>query len=192
MRNAEYGLSANYRTPASVVMKLMNFRSIDPDYPGTGLTASARGDKEVWDEFSGDRDRLRAIADAIRSNTNEPRQASEEEALDVVEASEGRLLTRIHLTRERSRKLVENRKKKALKEHGLLACEVCGFNFEAEYGEHGKGFIECHHTKPLHTVTTEGKTKLEDLALLCANCHRMIHSRRPWLSMEELKALRSV
>jgi 5-methylcytosine-specific restriction protein A len=31
-------------------------------------------------------------------------------------------------------------------------------------------------------------TKLSDLALLCANCHRMIHARRPWLSMDELRA----
>jgi putative restriction endonuclease len=30
-------------------------------------------------------------------------------------------------------------------------------------------------------------TRLEDLALLCANCHRMIHRASPWLSVEELR-----
>ena len=32
-------------------------------------------------------------------------------------------------------------------------------------------------------------TKLEDLALICANCHRMIHAQKPWLSVEELRAI---
>jgi hypothetical protein len=34
------------------------------------------------------------------------------------------------------------------------------------------------------------KTKLQDLALVCANCHRMLHRRRPWLSIKELNHLR--
>ncbi|MEX2447811.1 MAG: hypothetical protein WD404_03595 [Solirubrobacterales bacterium] len=28
----------------------------------------------------------------------------------------------------------------------------------------------------------------EDLALLCANCHRMVHAKRPWLSVEQLRS----
>lgn len=68
-----------------------------------------------------------------------------------------------------------------------LACEVCGFDFEAVYGELGRGFIECHHVVPL----SEGqrKTSLRDLALVCSNCHRMAHRRRPWPAVAELRAL---
>ena len=33
------------------------------------------------------------------------------------------------------------------------------------------------------------KTKIEDLSLLCSNCHRMIHRRVPWLKIEELKSI---
>jgi 5-methylcytosine-specific restriction enzyme A len=83
--------------------------------------------------------------------------------------------------------LVAKRKEKALKQHGTSACEVCGFNFEQAYGKRGKGFIECHHTQPLEAFAKDGgKTRLDDLALLCANCHRMVHSARPWLTVEEL------
>ena len=32
-------------------------------------------------------------------------------------------------------------------------------------------------------------TRLEDLCLLCSNCHRMIHRKTPWLSLKELKKL---
>ena len=189
MGNLNSQTAENYRTPASVVMKLMNFRSIDPDYPGAGLTASARSDKEVWVEFSGDRDRLKEISDTIRNSYRSAEILEQAEYSDITEASEGRTLTRLHVTRERNRKLVESKKKKTLKEQGFLACEVCGFDFEKTYGSRGHGFIECHHTKPLHTLGKEEKTNLKDLALLCANCHRMVHSQRPWLSVEELKRL---
>jgi 5-methylcytosine-specific restriction protein A len=103
------------------------------------------------------------------------------------EASEGRLLTRVHLRRERNRGLIESKKRLVLKQSGLLTCEVCGFDFKAEYGDRGDGFIECHHTKPLEALLPGGKTHVRDLALVCSNCHRMIHRRRPWLTIDELR-----
>jgi hypothetical protein len=61
---------------------------------------------------------------------------------------------------------------------GRLICEVprCGFDFQARYGELGLGFAEVHHKKPLSKAPIGGqKTRLADLAIVCANCHRMIH-----------------
>jgi 5-methylcytosine-specific restriction protein A len=62
------------------------------------------------------------------------------------------------------------------------------FDFERVYGPRGADFIECHHRVPLH-VTGQVTTRLEDLALICSNCHRMIHRTRPWLTVEELGQL---
>src|SRR5262245_29140608 len=59
--------AGNFRSPASVVMKLMNFRSLDPLYPGRGLRASGKLDGEVWRNFSRERDRLHQTALAIRA-----------------------------------------------------------------------------------------------------------------------------
>ncbi len=70
-----------------------------------------------------------------------------------------------------------------------LTCEACGFDFAATYGERGQGFIEVHHRKPVHTLAEAGATRLEDLAIVCANCHRMIHSARPWLNVDQVKLL---
>ncbi|MDP6032209.1 MAG: HNH endonuclease [Alphaproteobacteria bacterium] len=33
------------------------------------------------------------------------------------------------------------------------------------------------------------RTKLSDLVLLCSNCHRMVHRKRPWLTVRELREL---
>ena len=67
-------------------------------------------------------------------------------------------------------------------------CEACAFDFGRFYGPHGLDYIELHHRTPLH-VTGPTKTRLADLALLCSNCHRMIHRARQWLTVEELSAL---
>jgi 5-methylcytosine-specific restriction protein A len=116
-------------------------------------------------------------------------EASLEEDEEVAEAEEGRILTRIHRSRERSRQLVEQKKASVLKAHGSLRCEACAFDFELTYGERGKGFIEAHHVKPVHTLKPGERTRLEDLVLICSNCHRILHTRRPWLTMDELRQL---
>ena len=83
----------------------------------------------------------------------------------------------------------ENRQR-TIQIHGL-DCYVCGFNFEAVYGERGADFIEVHHVKPLSSL--EEATEVNpntDLVPLCANCHRMIHRRKnDVLTIEGLKAL---
>jgi 5-methylcytosine-specific restriction protein A len=60
------GRPASFRSVASVVMKLMNFRNIDPGYHGKGLSAGGREDRSVWQEFASDAIRLRKIAALIR------------------------------------------------------------------------------------------------------------------------------
>jgi len=67
--------------------------------------------------------------------------------------------------------------KKVKKIHGLK-CECCGLNFEDQYGEIGKGFIEVHHLIPLSSLKLGECRKYDldkDFAVLCSNCHRMIH-----------------
>jgi hypothetical protein len=58
-----------------------------------------------------------------------------------------------------------------------LHCEVpgCGFDFEHIYGENGRGYAEVHHLQPLSNNEGLELTTLRDLAVVCANCHRMIH-----------------
>ena len=100
---------------------------------------------------------------------------------------EGRLITRLHLARERNRTLIKRKKASFLKQHGRLFCEACGFDFAEAYGRRGEDFIECHHTRPIAFLAPGDVTKLSDLVLLCANCHRMVHVRAPWLSLPELR-----
>jgi predicted HNH restriction endonuclease len=117
-------------------------------------------------------------------NTREFLQEVEEE-----EFPEGALLYRAHITRERNTRLLRCAKLRAKLLHGHLCCEACGFDFFEMYGEVGEDYIECHHTVPVSDLTPQSRTQIRDIALLCANCHRIVHRRRPWLTLNELKRL---
>lgn len=100
---------------------------------------------------------------------------------------EGRRLYRLHSVRERNPKLIREAKRLAMARDGALRCACCKFDFGATYGDVGHGYIEAHHTKPLSSLDDGGGiSRVEDLALVCANCHRMLHLRRPWLEVKDL------
>jgi len=59
-----------------------------------------------------------------------------------------------------------------------FTCFSCNFNYFEAYGELGEGYIEAHHLQPYSELDPGSKRKLnikKDFAVLCANCHRMIH-----------------
>lgn len=95
-----------------------------------------------------------------------------------------------HKYYERDRKLIEKKKKQAI-QNGKLFCEVCNIDFEKKYGTIGEGFMECHHLYPIAKSGIRTNT-LDDLALVCANCHRMLHKKTldgQYLSIRELSDL---
>lgn len=107
----------------------------------------------------------------------------------IPEVPEGKEKWVRHKTRERNPEIIKKKKQLFLKEHGKLFCEVCDFDFQKTYGSRGNGFIECHHNIPLHEEESIRITRPSDLSLLCSNCHRMIHRKKKWLTVEELRKL---
>lgn len=95
-------------------------------------------------------------------------------------ALEGRPKLVLHLVRERNRALVAAKKASVTSPK----CEVCEFSFVETYGEN---YCEVHHLTPLADLTEDTETTLDDLAIVCANCHRVIHLQSP---PETIQALR--
>lgn len=104
---------------------------------------------------------------------------------ESVSFSEGSQYYLRHVNRERSAALVRAVKEKA-KAAGQYFCCVCKADFQKIYGV---DYIECHHTIPVSTLKPGDTTKIEDVVLLCANCHRAVHKRKPWLHKHELHKL---
>lgn len=93
-----------------------------------------------------------------------------------------------HKTLERDSAITRKAKARRLREAGRLECDVCSFDFREAYGLRGDGFIEAHHTIPVAELRGVTKTKLGDIALVCSNCHRMLH-RGTLLAVGELRAM---
>jgi 5-methylcytosine-specific restriction protein A len=82
-----------------------------------------------------------------------------------------------HRRREAKARREKIKQAKALN-GGKLICEVpnCDFDFGERYGKLGEGYVQVHHLEPLSKSPKEGRPiKLKDLAVVCANCHVMIH-----------------
>lgn len=93
---------------------------------------------------------------------------------------------RLHFRIERN----SNISKKVKKIKGYI-CEVCDFNFIDKYGELGLQFIEAHHLTPIANLDV-GQFKINihnDFAVLCSNCHSMIHRLDDPSDLEQLRKI---
>ncbi|MFD6887805.1 HNH endonuclease [Streptomyces sp. NPDC059957] len=182
-----------YRSVGSVSRKTTDLASNRRGYSGRP-TKGGRLDKLIIEAFLAHEDEMLRAAQAIEAGIGSgqlaliPEQPDEADD-DGTTATEGRLLARWAISRERNPGL-RKRKIARVRELGLpLQCTVCAFDFSSAYGALGDGYIEVHHTLPLH-ISGPRETRLSDLALLCANCHRMCHRSRhgtTWRTPDELK-----
>jgi len=110
--------------------------------------------------------------------------------LEKREFQEGRrkLVQHERLEKTRSPALVNEAKRLFRINYGRLFCEACNFDFEEKYGLRGKDYIEAHHKMPISTLEGPVNNTVNELAMVCSNCHRMLH-RPPWISIDELKEM---
>lgn len=186
IRAALAGPSKRFRPPVGVLRRVLEFEHLDRKHVCAPKPKWAR---EVWNAF-GEKPHAEVarMAEAIKKCTpaKEVQQVDETDIAHNYSVTESRILTRVHAVRERNQTIVRLKKEKFQDENGRLYCEACDFDFAWRYPKHGDGYIECHHIKPLSELRPGEKTALNDLALLCSNCHRMVHYRRPWLDMSGL------
>jgi hypothetical protein len=127
-------------------------------------------------------DHLSPIYNAITPGIEFQTYAQEENSYP-----EGKVKYRIHRDLERNPRVIEKAKEIFRNKHnGKLFCEVCGFDFYKTYGNRGKNFAEGHHLIPVAQMKPGESTNASDIAILCSNCHSMIH-RAPLLSPEKLR-----
>lgn len=59
----------------------------------------------------------------------------------------------------------------------------------ALYGADSEGCIEAHHKVSIEELQPDSETRHSDLAMVCASCHCIIHTCKPWLIIDEVRAL---
>lgn len=177
---------ASFRNPDGVAFKLQNLRQVAT---GKGLGNVSQTDREVWDEFGSNPERVKTYAQLITTGVEILSEVKEEPGGYEVFA-EGRVITETHLRRERDPKLrarlIETRRS-----NSALCCEICGRENPVNAPDLADAIFEAHHIQPL-AAGPERQTKLADMALLCACCHKLIHKaiavKGKWLTIEQAKA----
>lgn len=75
------------------------------------------------------------------------------------------------VTRSRSRKL-----RRSAMERSKGVCEACGTDYSKLFGGKGLRVLQVHHREQLALQDLPRLTSPDELAVVCANCHTMIHS----------------
>lgn len=110
--------------------------------------------------------------------------------IDAELDAEPRAIEALYDVRESDPELCRRAKDLRRQQTGGLRCTVCHFDFEQRYGHLGRDYAEVHHAVPISAYETEGgTTRVTDLVVVCANCHRMLHRKRPWLAVTQLQQL---
>jgi 5-methylcytosine-specific restriction endonuclease McrA len=140
-----------------------------PDFPPVRILLGA--EQLTVKELSADE--VRKIEAARGRVTKSNRQS---------EVTEGKIYRAEAVFRSRNHSLIQ-----AKKSNSGYRCEVCGFIFEEKYGAIGREYIVAHHLNPV--ALGVAKTTLDDIALLCANCHSMVHTEKTPISIDKLRRL---
>ena len=96
------------------------------------------------------------------------------------------VLTEVHLFRRtRSRRL-----RRAALAASRGVCATCGVDFSQVLGGRGKHVLQAHHRKQLADTDRPRLSTVDDIAILCANCHLLVHyDRQEALDVDDLKAM---
>ena len=187
--HGEAARKPTFRNPDGAAFKVQNLRSRET---GKGLANVSRMDREIWGELGHDPAEVSRLASLIRAGIASElgQAASAPDEAEEVEFYEGRLLTQKHMRRERSPGLRKALLKK--RDEAGLQCEVCGETHAALPPDIRASAFEAHHVMPIASVEA-GVTRLSDMALLCAVCHRVLHRmislNRRWVGIEEARAV---
>jgi 5-methylcytosine-specific restriction protein A len=179
---------ASFRNPDGVLFKLQNLRQVAT---GRGFSNVSDTDRIVWAEYNAAPEKVKQLANLIRAGIKFVQSAEEEKDFEEDEFDEGRVLTEIHKRRERDPK-VRKRLLASRLSAGRLTCEICKNRSATNRIDLEDATFEAHHIHPV-SITREGKTKLQDIALLCANCHRLLHRaisiEKRWLDLPEARRI---
>jgi hypothetical protein len=118
--------------------------------------------------------------DVLDTGGDANRLEGQENLTEEYEAEEGYRQDRTATFRQRNGVII--RARKAFDDY---TCQACGFRLEVD----GNFVIDCHHKNPLGLLDNVTVTTQEDLVCLCPTCHRIAHTKRHPLSIEEIRSI---
>jgi 5-methylcytosine-specific restriction protein A len=188
--------SDTLRNVEGVYQKMQNFIHLDPDCKANGQRGRPHGstlDEVVWDEFNAHPEALKKACQSIRKatkekskNLNRPPKASALTPGDI-SAMEGERIEQRSYRRKRDQGL----RWTAWNNAGGVGA-ACGVNYSKLLAGKGAKVLQVHHKGQLSHLDAPKLHTPNDLAVVCANCHALIHMnpKKP-LPIKVLRAMLS-
>jgi 5-methylcytosine-specific restriction protein A len=167
-----------FRNPHGVSLKVQNLVSLHPDMSHRKGLRSSITDRAVFEKYWSQPELVRSLAKQIAAAGAELEKIETDAGVNGTDddyvAAEGQLLTRLHRVRERSAKFRRKVIRRVVAAKRRPTCEACGCTCAFD-GIGADAIFEVHHLVPFTEVALR-ETRLRDLVLLCANCHKLIHA----------------
>jgi hypothetical protein len=145
--------------------------------------------QQAADEVNQIQERIFGLTNAASATKLDEAEAEPAVEEEEVFGKEGRLLARIHVYKERDKAFAKRVKSyKKSKNGGKLVCEACDLDPVKLYGAEGERCLEAHHLIPIEQLQPDSITRVEEMAVVCASCHRIIHSQKPCIPVADLRA----
>lgn len=176
-----------FRNPSGISRRLGNFKNMDSNYVGEGLTNYGKLAKEIFTEFCQNRDKLRNEVRLIRQFYFKPKAEKNLIAAEEKKNYKSNFLFNFHKNREADPLINKIKKKMVLLNTNSLKCEVCGFDSVAFFGEFGNDIMEIHYKKELNSEPGLEQSLMEDFIIVCCNCHKVLDIKFGLISPDDLK-----
>lgn len=147
---------------------------------------------EVFTSFSSTFGDVPTLATPSELGLVDALEAGDAATVPAYSGVEGKKRVVAHVLRERDKSIVKKKKNDFRgRNGGRIFCECCGLEPIDMYGDDIDGIIEAHHRVPLMECADDEVrvTSIDDLILLCRNCHGVIHRISPMPALAELKKM---
>lgn len=183
----------NFRSVASVSLRLSNFRSCDPECNAQGLHSSGAGlFHDIFNKYYKQPQLLandaKEIEQKYKINILEIRPCADGEYQDVAteEFHNTRGVFRIHKSKEIESTFYN--KVRSYHYNQSKECSLCGHNLTLIYGKLGENMMEYHCIKYLSNENSQIVT-IGDYVQVCPTCHKLLDKYIGLIDYEDIKNL---
>lgn len=163
--------------------------SLSADYEAGNVIAKLYDAVDLSDEQTIIEDLLQMLALYRKLTTSDP----DLDSAAIEDDEQGNKFDEDHTKLSYHKRIERNPNvSRAVKKAQGYVCKACGFDFRAMYpGVEQNEYIEAHHLIPISQLKGQkvSRDPVTDFAVLCANCHRMIHRCASTSDLEAFKAL---
>lgn len=181
--------SPTCRNENGVYRKIMNFACLDPDSGKNGLEHWNKLDEVAWDTFHGNPEALKKECQSIKQKIKGgARSFNKPPKIPAIVSNEDSAMEGARIEQRTYRRKRDQRLRNAALKNAHGICAVCDVDYSKILDGEGVEVLEVHHIGQLSNLDAPELHTLSDLAVVCANCHALIHKKpKNPLSIKELR-----